>query len=599
MPTKSAAPVSIAGATPSTPQLDPRTFDGVEDRNTFLQHVYNSLVTGVHLTEEGMQGWRDPAFTGPGNMAKRLSEGRVLHFKDAASWLDYQKKFGNGSIIESIVDNLDRAARSTALMRRWGTNPRAEFQNDLRALAEHLRDTKPGAVIALRKAENTLQNRFDFLDGTANQPVNRLGARISSTARLVESMAKLGGVALTHLSSAVTKAAELRYHGVGLLEGYGDFLQSIVRGRGHGETRDILDLIGAGMEGMRRDLISRFEPDDGMPGTLSKLSNTFFKLTGLSYLVNAQKAGAEYVISRHLGSLLDTAHAALPPEAARLLDLYRITPAEWDAVRAAPDHAELNGNRFLTPDAARRIAGMEPRDQEALAIRLHALFNDIAERSIMTPGIPEKALLLGGTRPGSIIGEALRFVSQFKSWPIAAIRQGLGREVYGGQGTPAAIAGILHMSLGSLIVGYLAMSAKDLLKGETPRDPRDPRTWMASFAQGGGAGILGDFLFGEANRLDQGISETLLGPVLGSGVNAVVEIYNKLKEGKDVAPDALRLAMDNAPFANLIYARTALNFLFLYQVQEALNPGYLRRFERRVQQQQGNRFWLSPSQAVR
>jgi hypothetical protein len=385
---------------------------------------------------------------------------------------------------------------------------------------------------------------------------------------------------------------------VGLLDSYGDVLQSMVRGRGHGETRELMDLIGAGHEGMRRDLLSRFEPDDGFPGTLGKLAGTFFKLSGLSYLVNAQKAGAEYVISRHLGSLLDHEHAALPAQVARLLDLYRISPDEWNAVRSVPDHAELGGRRFLTPDAARRVTGMEPRDQEALAIKLHALFNDIAERSIITPGIPERAMMLGGTRPGSLLGEALRMIAQFKSWPLAAIRQGIGREVYGGQSKGAAVAGLMHMAVAGTILGYLIGAAKDLAKGNTPKDPKSPATWLAAFATGGGAGILGDFLFGETNRLGQGISETLLGPVLGSGINGVLKLWNNAKagKGKDIAPEALHLALDNAPFANLIYLRTAIDHLFLFNVQEALSPGFLKRHQRALAQQ-GQHMWLSPAGA--
>ncbi|HSV28784.1 MAG TPA: hypothetical protein VLL76_04470, partial [Candidatus Omnitrophota bacterium] len=55
---------------------DARTFDGIEDREGFLKGVYNGLVTGIHLTPDGLQGFKDPAFSGPGNLAKRLSQGR-------------------------------------------------------------------------------------------------------------------------------------------------------------------------------------------------------------------------------------------------------------------------------------------------------------------------------------------------------------------------------------------------------------------------------------------------------------------------------------------------------------------------------------------
>jgi hypothetical protein len=204
-----------------------------------------------------------------------------------------------------------------------------------------------------------------------------------------------------------------------------------------------------------------------------------------------------------------------------------------------------------------------------------------------------------------VLGEGLRFVAQFKQWPAAVIRQGIGREIYGGQSKPAAIAGLLHMALGSVVFGYLRMVLSDLSKGRTPRDPSEPKTWAAAMMQGGGVGILGDYLFGEYNRFGQSPIESFAGPVLGSGSAAVVDLWNRLKakaldpeHAHDLAPELFRFAVDNTPFVNLFYARAALNYAFLYQVQEALSPGYLRRYERRIKQQNHQGFWLKPSSAV-
>lgn len=191
------------------PLLDPETFDYVggpdgKGADDFLNNVWHALVTGVHLAHEGMQGFKDPAFTGPGNLAKRLSQERVLHFQDADSWLDYHRQFGRGTVAENVLTNLQRSARATALMNHFGTNPRAEFEADLRYFAEKLRNTDPEAVLRLKGWEPALRNRFDFLDGTANQPVNRMAAKIFAGVRTVESMAKLGLVAFTHLSVGAT-----------------------------------------------------------------------------------------------------------------------------------------------------------------------------------------------------------------------------------------------------------------------------------------------------------------------------------------------------------------------------------------------------------
>lgn len=42
--------------------------------------------------------------------------------------------------------------------------------------------------------------------------------------------------------------------------------------------------------------------------------------------------------------------------------------------------------------------------------------------------------------------------------------------------------------------------------------------------------------------------------------------------------------------------RAALDYLVLYSVQEALNPGSLRRMERRIEKENGQSYLLAPSQ---
>jgi hypothetical protein len=612
------------------PRLDPRTFDGIDDRTAFLRSSYDGLATGVHLSDDGGIGYKDPAFNGPGNLAAKLSESRLLHFKDAESWLAYQRRFGTGDLLGQMLHSFDQAARMESILERFGTNPAGELDNDMRYLAERYRGSSPDQVAKLRQAQKSITGLFGMLDGSANRPVNQWAAQLSADARTVESMAKLGMVAFTHLSSAITKAAELRYQGLGFFERYGNFFDSLMQGRGRGEQRDLADLLSAGVEGMHGRLLARFAPDDTVPGTLSKLASHFFDATGLTWLLDAQKAGTARIMSRHLGRLVDADYEHLPPEVRRGLLQYDISAHEWDLLRQAPDHfTDKDGRVFLTPDAADRAADTDiaatwkakrtglvlgtdgdarptlpERDpseadirtyRDQLAMKLHAYMKDVADRAIVTPGIADRAILTLGTQPGTVAGEAMRFVSQFKLWGLAAVRQGLGRELT--QGRAGAAAGIAQMAAGAALFGYLTMTLKDIFKGQNPRAPNDPKTWMAALIQGGGFGIMGDYLFGEYSRFGGSIGESILGPVLGQGLTEVMNIWNAAKEGraKDIPPEALRIVMNNLPFVNMFYTRTALNYLFLHSLQERMNPGYLRRSEQNMKRRTGQSYFLSPA----
>ena len=339
-------------------------------------------------------------------------------------------------------------------------------------------------------------------------------------------------------------------------------------------------------------------------------------------------------MARNLGSHLDTAHADLPMAEQRLLRQYEIGADRWDLVRTVADPLKLMDDRaVLTPDMAMRIPDQPIVDllhrqgkidlaqitdnrtqrlvdqyREDLANRMWAMFSDRSRFAMITPGIETKVDLLQGTRPGTPEGELLRAVAVFKSWPAAMVRMGLGREVFGRAEVgdtflqairrPAVIGGILHMGLAATVLGYLVMSIRDILKGREPRDPLDYKTWIAAALQGGGAGILGDFLFGEYSRTGNNPVETLAGPLIGGIGSSVVDLWNRAKNGDDFSPAAYRFVFNNMPFINLAYTRLPVDYLFNWQVQEALNPGAMHRFEQKVLRDNRQRFWISPSAAV-
>ena len=583
------------------PRLSAETFDGIDDKEAMLRQTWHALVTGVHMSNRDMVGMKDPAFTGPANSAKKASQGRVLHFNNADAWLDYQQKFGHGSLAEQMTGSLDRSARQTALMQRWGTNPQAEFENDFRALGEKYRDSDPDAVVKLNDARASIEKRFAYLTGVANRPINQQAAEISAGIRAIQSMAKLGGVALTHLSSFPTKAAELRYQGVGFLQRYANSVSSLMQGRGRGEAGELADLLLAGTEGMHGSMLSKFNVDDATPGRISKLTNQYFKLTGLTYMLDAQKSGTQRIMSRLLGQNVDKEFGELAPQIQRNLTAYDISPPEWDTLRSAPNQTTVDGRVHLTPDAALR-AELDPAAADRLGLKLHALYSDVADRGIITPGIDDKALLLGGTAPGSLAGEALRFIAQFKTWGVAAARQGLGREVYGGQGAAGAVSGIMQLALGAAAMGYLTTTLKDLAAGRNPRDPSDPKTIAASLIQGGGFGILGDYAFGEFNRFGGTPVEALAGPTAGT-LGDILQMISTARgvatrdpnaRPQDLGPDALRLLKSNTPFINLFYTRAVLDYLLLHSAQESMNPGYLARSQRSMERNTGQTYFLSP-----
>lgn len=595
------------------PKLDQaRTFedtlaDGKTTPEEFLKGVWTGLRTGLHLSDEGGVGFKDPAFSGPANMAKKLSEQRLLHWKDAQSGYDYFKQFGqNGTLAEHLASSMDRAGRQEALMRDWGTNPKAEFDNSIQWMKEKYRDTHPELFppgSAKFKGEDRLRNDFMRLTGESNRPANQWGATFGRFLRTIEVTGKLGNVLFSHLSATSTAARELQRQGEGIFESYRNALASWLgplQGEAAKEGRDVL---GAALEGAHAGLAANAWTDNGPAGALSTMQNLFMRATGLPYAIGWKKAGVAAGVARILGRQLDRDFTRLGPDTRIAFDQYGITEREWNALRAVPDHFQNSSKQtLLTPDAALRTS-LAPVEREDLALKLATYLSDAADRATITPRIRDRNIILGKTQPGDLQGELWRFFGQFKNWPIAMAQQTMAAEFRSGRSLSSSVPGVVQLIAGMTLVGYLRNTLANLSQGKNP-PPRDwASTWFHALAQGGGAGIYGDFLFGNSSRFGQSIAETLAGPVMGEGINFISSTYNDLRdyavgEKKDLTSTEMSLARmvhQNLPFANLYYTRLAMDYLIFHSLQESINPGYLRRGERRLKQQMGTTYWLSPS----
>jgi hypothetical protein len=557
----------------------------IADRGKWLAETYQNLASGVHLTARGAS--KTDGFKGPANLAKRMSEERVLHFRDADAWSEYNAEFGRGSLREAIFGGLMGSARNTGLMRVLGPNPEAMFNRLTTELRDRIR--RSGDARASQKFDAAvngwLDNRLKEVTGEVNRPVNEMLARYSANARAWQSMAKLGGAVISSVTDLATYASELSYQGRGFLSGIAEAVGGVAQGRAAGERKEILSSLGVFFDSLVGDITRQGSLDESMGGNTSRMLQTFFKYNLLNWWTESLRSSAGLSMSHYLALQAGKTFDQLAPEMQRTLALFEIDAPTWDRMRAAGVRKAADGVEFMVPD------GMQPADAD----RLRRYVVDRADTAVLQPDADARSMLRQGTRAGTPQGELMRTIMQFKGFPVAFTRQVLGRELYGRGAEGGTVKGLTQLMVATTVLGYAAMVAKDMLKGRTPRDPRDPKTIAAAMVQGGGAGIYGDFLFGQYSRSGNRALETLAGPVLGTGAE-VVNLWAKLRAGDADGGDALRLAVNNTPFANLFYTRIAADYLFLYDVQEAISPGTLRRMEQRIARDNGQTFLWSPSQ---
>lgn len=567
----------------------------IQDKALWLREVYTNIASGVQLKAQGATN--TTGFIGPRNVAKGMSQERVLHFRTADDWYAYNQAFGFGSLREAVFAGLRRSAQNTGIMRVLGTNPDAMFNRLVDEISQQLR--RGGDEKAIRKfseataEQGWLRRRLAEVDGSVNIAVNHTAARVGAGVRAVQSMAKLGGATISSFGDIATYGSEMAFQGRTFLSGVTESLEGLTRGRPKAEARELLAEAGVFLDSMIAELSRAGTLDDSIPGAMTRGLRLFFKANLLSWWTDTLRSSAALGMLHTLAGHRGKAFADLPERLRKVFNLYDIGEADWNVMRAGSIKA-LDGRDYLTR------AGL-PQD---VGEKLSRYVSDRAYTAVLEPDADARAMMKMGTRPGTPLGEIDRFVMQFKSYGVGFARQVVGREIYG-YGPKAfeagSMQGLAKLIVASTILGYASMTVKEMLKGKKPRDPETPGQWaaviQAAMVQGGGFGLYGDYLFGQYSRFGGTSLESAAGPALGTAAD-VLKLFHRAKAGDDAAAAALRVAINNTPFINLFYTRPVLDYAILYEMQEALNPGALRRMEGRIKKESGQEYWLPPSEVV-
>jgi hypothetical protein len=480
--------------------------------------------------------------------------------------------------------------------------------------------------------DQALRNRFAQIDGSSQRPVNRTLANVASNWMAIQRMAKLGRVALTHFASLPSKSMELRYWGVPFAKRFSSLFGGMTQGVEGSAKRAALDATLVAFENRLGHMMAMYDVADAPAGWLAKYETLFFKLTGVSSVIDNQRGDAEAMFASHLGGKRGQAFAEIGRKEQRVLQGFGIGEAEWKALHGV-EWSRFGERTYLTPSDALKISDdqmrgylktaksaelgrVEPsaddiaKGREDLAATIAAAYSDRAGFAIPMPSARIRAVLFGKNfEPGTAINTALKLVYQFKIWPADMIQRAWGREIYGtiGDGRLDRVAGLTEAAVGAIVFGVASETVREAIQGKNPiaEIEHSPVGALLKGGQRSGFGsLIGDFLLGEFDRHGFSAVGSLAGPTF-SQIDVLMDLLHaggRTKEGtfsktamRERTADLIKLAHDNAPYMNLWATGLGLDTLIWHRLQEWINPGYLKRSEERQRQQAGTQFWLSPA----
>lgn len=596
-----------------------RTYKGA-DPDEFWNSAWEAITTGVRLDNNG-------SGEGAGfakNLANRLSEERVFHANSAADEMAHIREFGVGSLSESVMGGLEQMSNAIALMEKWGPNPKNNFDAVLTALRERVRKDFAGNDKAMNKALKSLDSTeldhgFKILTGEMRPKRDTLTYAVFNKTRLFTSLAKLGFAAKYGVTVDPAMAmSQLRFEGVPLGKAiYDSFRDRLLIAAGG--DKDVLRGVLAMAEGWNNEVIGRFSAGDDFNKGLGKVMKWYMKVNLTAPLDKLNRAAFEYRLQGVLGDESGTAWGKLSESRRTRLAEYKINEADWEMLRKAVYKSE-SGLEFMQPRMIRekirpedisgpmekqwksdKIASLkelkknakataqeiseqadeawnlakdriEQKRYDELEMKLGTYLTDATDMAIVRPGVAEQVFLGSGLAPkGTIWGEVLGTVMQFKSFPIAAFRKGLIRQFRG-----KGISGAAGFVASTTLMAYFTIALEDLVRGTDPttRDWKKPAVHANAIAKAGGFGVYGDFVLGTGDIL-----EGLVGPTIGPLAGTATGIRDHLWAGEPTkaADVAGRKAVGMLPFANFWATKTAMDYLIYNHIYEWMNPGYLNR----------------------
>ena len=561
------------------------------------------------------EGWnrRQPTRQGFGNgaLANQRAEHRFLVFRNADTWLEYQRLYGGGGdAFGSMMGHINMMAKDISAMEVLGPNPdgtvewlkqaiRKEAMNLASGKPSRLAGTSENALSKANAAEKRVDALWGALRGSLETPVNGRWAAGLAAGRSLITASVLGSAALSSVSDLGTAFIARKFAGIGGRGTFADIAKAVMPATRREAVASGL-ILDSAMHVFHAQ--ARYIGTIDGPGWSSYLADRVLTYSGLTPWSQAGRHAFGLAFMRTAAEQSDNAFEKLPDAFRNVMERYGINARDWDLIRKMPGHDLGQGTMILRPQE------IDARVNPKLAEKYLEMIQAETEYAIPSGSHRSKVMLMDENRPGTFVGEVLRSFAQFKSFGTVFLVLH-GRRVHGllqGQGKMAAASYAASLLISTTLLGGVAMQLKQLAQGRDPQDMADAGFWGAALLQGGGLGIYGDFLFSNVNRYGGGFSTTLAGPLIGRAN----DIWNltggnmiQLASGEKThfGREAVKFLRSNVPGSTLWYTRLAWERILMDKLQFLVDPEANKAFKARqkfFQKEFGQGFWWAPGETA-
>lgn len=576
-----------------------------------LEYSFDTLTSnGANKTEIGRQ-----SFGGNSKVTSRHSESRVLHFKDADAWMEYQADFGGMPFVDLVEAHINGLSKDIALVENLGSNPR----NAMRILmdAAEKKDWAKGLDQGTTgKSRKRAQTMFDEFTGQ-NTPQSEVLANLGLAYRSMNVAAMLGGTTISSVTDQAMIKKTANIHNIAWRKTFGELLSQL--NPKNKEDRELAHSLGLATEEMLGS-INRWA-DDGLTSVHGKsqklarvsssIASQVMRISGLNALTAASKVGFTKMLMEKYGRLSrDKAWADLHATDRELMEGTGLSERAWEVIRLADPVVDRKGNQLMSarsiyeiPDEKLTKFGDPKKVKDEIASQFQAHLLDEQGMAVVEAGLRERTFMTPGLRKGTAMGEIVKSMLQFKSFSASFLMRHGSRAMAQKtvQGKAAYAASLIAMTT---VLGGLVVQLKELVNGNDPLtmwDSEDPEKslefFKRSFVAGGGLPILGDILIAGMDTSGRDAGDFIAGP-FGSDFKTILNLTvgnaTQLSNGVETnfSNEAFKALKGKIPAQNLWYTKAAANRLVFDNFQDMIAPGYREKLIRKAESEQDRtRFW--------
>jgi hypothetical protein len=540
-----------------------------------------------------------------GGFESRKSSARLIHFKTADGFLEYNRIYGSGDeyLYDSIMSGMQSLARDIGILETLSAKPDSLMRN------AELRMKAKGEFAPLMQARYRVLTGYTdqkwseggFWDGlnTLNNNITQL--RVSSL---------LGKAVVSALGDSTFVALTAKANGmpaVQALKKWGSLINPL-----DSKDRQLANNMGYIIEVANSTAISQAKlASDVRGGKIPQfLANLTIEGSGLGAVTRGGQNAMSLQAMSTLAVYRDIPWNELDPKFRKALNHYGIRVDSWDKLKDIELYSPREGVSLLDPDSI---------PDEALRNNIYDWIEDMRSVAINRPSLTTRALSTGG---GLKRGHPIRFFAAsaffLKSFPVtvmdnflfpafrnaefAKAAQSLKAGQVGQAASEANLAEIATtiMTLGvwTTIMGAGLNQAYALVDGKTAKDMDSVDFWKEAAMRGGGLGLLGDFLFRDYDmygndQLDKTIGRFVGGAWYDPLVQTAGVLAAPFDEDKDTGEKLFKLIKSNFPAKSIWYIKTPLERMFLDQIEMIANPDYAKQWKRaeKYMKEDGQEYW--------